>query len=248
MIASRGSTVIGIMRAGKTTPSMTLKQILLLPFNVVVAVLILLDEVARPIYRPLARWLGSLRLVERIEARIAGLNRYVILVLLAVPFAVAEPLKVYGVLMLGEGHFVRGVVILALAYLASFLLIERIYHAGRDKLLSIRWFGWIMTQITTIRAALTTWVSLLTWTGFSERPSGFANWSRTRTWSSACRSFSLCASSFRCRSPSRDASGAASETQAWSSRIASARASTDWSRRSTRSQSRSSGFPRASAS
>ena len=137
---------------------MTLKQLLLLPFNVIVAVLILLDEIARPIYRPLARWLASLRLVERIEAQIAGLNRYVILVLLAVPFAVAEPLKIYGVLMLGEGHFIRGVVILALAYLASFLLIERIYHAGRSNLLSIRWFGWIMGQIATVRAALTTWV------------------------------------------------------------------------------------------
>jgi len=137
---------------------MTLKQILLLPFNVIVAILILLDEIARPVYRPLARWLASLRLVETIEAQIAGLNRYLILVLLAVPFAIAEPLKIYGVLMLGEGHFIRGIVILALAYLASFLLIERIYHAGRDKLLSIRWFGWIMAQIASIRAALTAWV------------------------------------------------------------------------------------------
>ena len=137
---------------------MTLRQILLLPFNIIVAFLILLDEIARPLYRPLARWLASLRLIEAAEARIARLNRYVILVLLAVPFAIAEPLKVYGVLMLGEGHLIRGLIILALAYLASFLLIERIYHAGRDKLLSIGWFGWIMAQITRVRAALTAWV------------------------------------------------------------------------------------------
>ena len=137
---------------------MTLRKILLLPFNIIIAILILLDEVVRPLYRPLARWLASLRLVEIAEARVAQLNRYVILVLLAVPFAIAEPLKIYGVLMLGEGHFIRGAVILALAYLASFLLIERIYHAGRDKLLSIGWFGWIMGQITRVRAALTAWV------------------------------------------------------------------------------------------
>ena len=143
---------------GKTAHSMTLRKILLLPFNIIVAILILLDEVARPVYRPRARWLASLRLVEAAEAQVARLNRYVILVLLAVPFAIAEPLKIYGVLMLGEGHFIRGIVILALAYLASFLLIERIYHAGRDKLLSIGWFGWIMGQITRVRAALTAWV------------------------------------------------------------------------------------------
>ena len=137
---------------------MTLRKILLLPFNIIVAALILLDEIARPVYRPLAQWLASLRLVEAAEAHVARLNRYVILLLLAVPFAIAEPLKIYGVLMLGEGHFVRGIVILGLAYLASFLLIERIYHAGRDKLLSIGWFGWIMGQITRVRAALTAWV------------------------------------------------------------------------------------------
>ena len=160
---------------------MTLKQILLLPFNVIVAILILLDEIARPVYRPLARWLASLRLVEKIEAQIAGLNRYLILVLLAVPFAIAEPLKIYGVLMLGEGHFIRGIVILALAYLASFLLIERIYHAGRDKLLSIRWFGWIMAQITSIRAALTAWVkSTALWQAGRRTREAVVHWWRSQ--------------------------------------------------------------------
>ena len=80
------------------------------------------------------------------------------MLLLAVPFAIAEPLKLYGVLLLGKGLLMRGVLVLAFAYLASFLIIERIYHAGRDKLLSIGWFGWLMTRIVWVRSTIMTWI------------------------------------------------------------------------------------------
>ncbi|RYE72459.1 MAG: hypothetical protein EOP19_30515, partial [Hyphomicrobiales bacterium] len=37
------------------------------------------------------------------------------------------------------------------AHLMSFVFVERIYHAGREKLLRYRWFAWIMGQIVRVR-------------------------------------------------------------------------------------------------
>ncbi len=124
----------------------------------VVTALVLLDEIARPVYRPLAQWVASLRLVARMEAAVARLPRLAILLVLAVPFAVAEPLKIVGLVLIGRGQALAGLVILALAYLASFLLVERIYHAGRDKLLSYSWFAWAMGHLAAIRARALNWV------------------------------------------------------------------------------------------
>lgn len=123
--------------------------------SVIAAVLILIDEVARPIFEPISRAFGRLRIVETLEALVGRLPRYAILACLLVPFAVAEPLKILGLLWIGHGRVVVGVVTLALAYLASFLLVDRIYHAGRGKLLSIGWFAVMMERLVAIREAIT---------------------------------------------------------------------------------------------
>lgn len=120
----------------------------------VLTVAIVLDEIARPLYQPLARWVASLRIVARIEEWIAGLPRLVILILLAAHFAVVEPLKIVGLFAIGRGQVVAGTAVLALAYLAGFVIVERIYHAGRAKLLTYGWLAWLVGLLARIRAAL----------------------------------------------------------------------------------------------
>jgi len=61
-------------------------------------------------------------------------------------------------LLLGQGRLVHGLLILAVAYLASFLLIERIYAAGKPKLMTIRWFAWLMGLIDWVRRTLLDWL------------------------------------------------------------------------------------------
>jgi hypothetical protein len=126
--------------------------------EIVLAALILLDELVRPLYRPLARWIASLRLVARMEAAIARMPRLAVLLLLALPLAIAEPLKLVGLVLVGRGQIAPGVVVLGLAYLASFLIVERIYHAGRVQLLSYRWLAWTMGHLSRLRAALLDWI------------------------------------------------------------------------------------------
>jgi len=48
--------------------------------------------------------------------------------------------------------------VLGFSYLASFLIVERIYHAGREKLLSYGWFAWSIALLTRLRTRALDWV------------------------------------------------------------------------------------------
>ena len=122
------------------------------------SILILLDEIVRPIYRPLTRWISERRVVALTEAAIGRLPPYAVLALLAVPFAVAEPLKLVGVVLIGRGQIGFGALVLILSYLASFLIVERIYHAGRAKLMTIGWFAKVMNLLAQLRAKVLDWL------------------------------------------------------------------------------------------
>ncbi len=129
-------------------------KLLLIPLDLVVGLVVLLDEMLRPLYRPLIAWFASLRLVARCEAAIGRLPPYGALVALAIPFAIVEPLKLLGLLFLARGAFAAGIVTTAIGHLAGFLLVERVYHAGRAQLLTIPWFARIMGWIDAIRQAV----------------------------------------------------------------------------------------------
>jgi hypothetical protein len=110
-----------------------------------------MSEIVRPIYRPLVRWLSDLVLVKQFDDIVASLPRTAVLILFAVPFAVAEPLKIYALVLIAEGHLRVGLAIIVLAYLMSFVVVERIFHAGREKLLTYDWFKWMMDRIEVVR-------------------------------------------------------------------------------------------------
>ncbi|HEV7324642.1 MAG TPA: hypothetical protein VGN91_06205 [Bosea sp. (in: a-proteobacteria)] len=126
-------------------------KLLLIPLDIVVGLVILLDELVRPLYRPLIAWFASLRLVARCEEAIGRLPPYGALLALAIPFAIVEPLKLLGLLFLARGAFTAGIVTTTIGHLAGFLLVERVYHAGRAQLLTIPWFARIMGWIEAIR-------------------------------------------------------------------------------------------------
>jgi hypothetical protein len=126
-------------------------QLLLLPLRLIIAILVIISEIARPVYRPLVSWFASLTIVKHFSEFIGALPRGVILVLFVVPLAIAEPLKIYALVVIARGHVISGLIIIALAYLMSFLLVERLFHAGRDKLLTYAWLRWIMDRVQIVR-------------------------------------------------------------------------------------------------
>ena len=135
----------------------------------VLTVFIVIDELLRPLYRPLLRRLAGLRAMQKLEAFVTALPPHLVLVALAVPFAIAEPLKLLGLVLFARGQFWPGLVVTAFAHLTSFVFVERIYHAGHDKLMRYRWFAWIMGQVIRVRDRVLGWARTTSAYGFAMR-------------------------------------------------------------------------------
>jgi hypothetical protein len=134
-----------------------LRRLLLLPAKAVVVLYVVLDGIVTPVFRPLIRWVARLRLVIRLQDIVAALPPYAILGLLSIPFAVAEPAKIYALYLMTKGQFATGLVTIAMANLVMLLVVERIYHAGRAKLKTIPWFAKLIDWLTGIRDRLFAW-------------------------------------------------------------------------------------------
>ena len=134
-----------------------LRSILYIPFEIVVGLFVILDGIVRPLFRPVVRWLSSLKLVQRLERRIASTPPYVLLALLVVPFGFAELAKVYAVILMSEGHFKTGMTIFILAYVVSIFVCERTFHAGKKQLLTIPWFAKLYGLVMAIKDQILGW-------------------------------------------------------------------------------------------
>jgi hypothetical protein len=115
---------------------------ILAPFVMFAAVLyFLLDAIFLSFIRPISRALARLGLFDKLSRAIASLGPYTTLALFVVPVAVLEPAKPVGLYMIAEGHFVRGVIVIACAELLKIVIVERIYHIGQPKLMTIPLFA-----------------------------------------------------------------------------------------------------------
>lgn len=126
--------------------------------TVLVVVWAILDELLFPLFRPLIAALSRLRIFETLAVLIARTPPYGVLVLLAVPFVVIEPLKVVALYWIATGWFVRGVLLLIGSYVLSIFTVDRIYHTGRGQLMKIGWFARLMTWIGGLRDRAYAWV------------------------------------------------------------------------------------------
>jgi hypothetical protein len=81
---------------------------------------------------------------QRTRHGIQRLGPYQSLLVLIVPVAVVEPLKLAAVAIAGSGHWYTGAAVIGAAYLASIVGIHRLFLIVKPKLLKFRWFakGW----------------------------------------------------------------------------------------------------------
>ncbi|MFG1330952.1 hypothetical protein V5F41_06815 [Xanthobacter autotrophicus] len=129
-------------------------------FRIVCGAVILLDELVRPLYRPLIRRIAELRLMRAFEGWIARRSPYLVLVLIGVPYIVVEPLKFLALIGIANGHAKVGAVAFLLANLVSFVLIERIFTAGKAQLMTLRPMAWLITTAGAVRASVVSWLHL----------------------------------------------------------------------------------------
>jgi hypothetical protein len=156
----RGSRAEGLTDRPDDAPrqkSGLLRKVLSIPAEIVVALFLAVDAIVSPLFRPVVRALSSLRIIHRLERFIGSLPPYLILVLLVVPFGFAELAKVYGVILMGEGHFRTGMTMFIGAYVVSILVCERTFHAGKDQLMTIPWFATAFNWLMAIKDHVLNW-------------------------------------------------------------------------------------------
>lgn len=85
---------------------------------------------------------------------IEGLGPYPSLLLLGLPTATVEPLKLAAVALAGKGHWVTGTIMIAACYAFSLLVVERLFVIVKPKLLSIPWFATVWQIFVSVRTRL----------------------------------------------------------------------------------------------
>lgn len=116
-----------------------------------------LDELLFPLFRPAIRWLGGLQLFQRLAALIRGLPPYAVLALLAAPFIILEPAKLFALYWAATGHPTQGALLLLTAQIASILTCDRIFHVGYEPLMRIGWLNRLMTWLIGLRDRALNW-------------------------------------------------------------------------------------------
>ena len=91
---------------------------------------------------------------------IQRLNPCVALVLLAVPIAIVEPLKLIGLFIFGKGHWITGSFVMLFAYAGSLLVVERLFKIVKPKLLSLHWFAAAWKWLMSVRRKTNRWWQL----------------------------------------------------------------------------------------
>jgi hypothetical protein len=90
-------------------------------------------------------------LLSRLRGRVEALGPYQSLVLLAIPTSLVEPLKLIAVAVAGDGHWITGTVMIVAAYGASILLLERLFHIVKPKLMTLPWFERLWARFIVLR-------------------------------------------------------------------------------------------------
>lgn len=154
-----------------------LLAVLRLAFRLVVTAIILLDELVRPLYRPLLDRLAALKLMQAFERWVGSLPAYAVVVLIAVPYGVVEPVKFLALLHIANGHVRTGTFLFLLAHLVSFVLIERIFTAGRAQLMTVRWMAYVIETAASVHRSVVAWLKLAE---LKRRARALWRWTRLR--------------------------------------------------------------------
>jgi len=114
---------------------------------VVAALYFLIDALFLPPIRVLGRWIGGFAVFRRLADWIRTLGPYQTLALFLVPLIILEPVKPVAAYLAAKGHLTRSAIVLVVGEILKVTIVERLFHIGRDKLMTIRAFAWTYTYV-----------------------------------------------------------------------------------------------------
>jgi hypothetical protein len=146
------------------------------PLVIVVAALYLvIDALALSVLKPLLKKIAKLRLFAFIARWIASLSPYATLALFLIPLILLEPVKPLSAYLVASGQFKFGMFVLVVGEILKITIVERIFHIGRDKLLTIKAFAFVYDFVW----GWLTWIQTLqSWQAVKGSFDGFIHWAR----------------------------------------------------------------------
>lgn len=118
------------------------------------AIYFLVDAVFMALAAPIARWLERSFEFKRLRAWIRSLPPYPSLALFSVPVIILEPIKPVAAYLAATGQVLSGAVTFIIGELLKLVLVERLFHLTRDKLMRIPAFAWGYGKFVEARAWL----------------------------------------------------------------------------------------------
>lgn len=118
--------------------------------------------------------IGLTQRYQRVHIRlprkaIKRLPPYPSLLLVGVPLAIVEPLKLAILFFAGKGHWLTGAIAMICAYAVSLFVTERLFVIVRPKLMELSWFAAGWTYFVSLRRKA--WFALRRlWPGRKPRP------------------------------------------------------------------------------
>ena len=132
------------------------RRLLLAPFILVAAIVILLEDWLWQDLARLAAWLGRLPVLRSLEAFIISLPPYPALLFFATPALLLVPLKIVALYFLAHGQATMGLLTIVFAKFAGTALVARIFTLTRPQLLRIGWFAWLYVRLLDFKTQIYT--------------------------------------------------------------------------------------------
>jgi hypothetical protein len=108
---------------------------------VVAAIYFIVDALALSILKSLLKKIADLGLFAFIARWIASLSPYATLALFMIPLILLEPVKPLSAYLVASGQLKLGMFALVGGEILKVTIVERIFHIGREKLLTIKAFA-----------------------------------------------------------------------------------------------------------
>ncbi|WLA62444.1 hypothetical protein [Bradyrhizobium diazoefficiens] len=131
-----------------------MKRILKPVTYILAAIYFLVDAVFMAVARPIGRWIGRHFEFRRLRAWIKSLPPYPSLALFSVPVVLLEPIKPVAAYLAATGQVLSGAVTFIVGELLKLVLVERLFHLTRDKLMRIPAFAWTYGKYAAAKAWL----------------------------------------------------------------------------------------------
>jgi hypothetical protein len=104
------------------------------------------DAIFLRVAKPLANWIFEHRIFDGLREWIASLQPYPTHALFSVPVLILEPVKPAAAYLAATGHVALAATLFVAGEILKLVLVERLFVAGRNKLMSIPAFAWAYRQ------------------------------------------------------------------------------------------------------